>query len=317
MLDVYHAGELAVQERVGVRALAERRAAGVSERLSEGARAFLSQQSVAAVAAEAPDGTVWASLWCGDAGAFRADETGALVSIAAERALTADDDVVRPLLHTGSRLGMVVIDFATRRRLRINGVVHHMDSAGLEVQVREAFGNCVKYIQRRQRNGRPEPFSRVRSLEGGLRDGSALSAGRGLDDDRRAFIERTDTLFVASINRERGLDVSHRGGEPGFVRVVDDGTLRIPDYEGNSMYQTLGNFELDPRAGLALIDFEGQRILSVTGRAAIEFGADDPRHPSGGTGRYWTFKPDRWVEYSLPPSITWTLVDRSPFNPAP
>jgi hypothetical protein len=138
-----------------------------------------------------------------------------------------------------------------------------------------------------------------------------------LDDDRRAFIDRTDTLFVASINAERGLDASHRGGEPGFVRVVDETTLRIPDYEGNSMYQTLGNFQLDPRAGLALIDFERQRVLSITGRAALDFGADEPHHPSGGTGRYWTFTVDRWVERSLPPGITWTLVDRSPFNPPP
>jgi predicted pyridoxine 5'-phosphate oxidase superfamily flavin-nucleotide-binding protein len=307
MFSVYHAGEIGVQERAGERSLAERRASIVAQRLSQGARAFLGEQGVAAVAAEAPDGSVWASLWCGDAGVFRADDSGALVSVTTERAVVAEDDVVRQFLRVGSWLGMVVIDFATRRRLRINGVVQHMDAAGFELQVHETFGNCIKYIQRRQRSNHPDG-SAVRSVP---------TSGRTLDDERRAFIERADTLFVASINQERGLDASHRGGEPGFVRVIDDATLRIPDYEGNSMFQTLGNVELDPRAGLALIDFEKRRVLSITGRAAITFGAEDPRHPSGGTGRYWTFTVDRWVERSLPPGITWMLVDRSPFNPPP
>jgi len=211
------------------------------------------------------------------------------------------DDVVTAC----DRLGMVVIDFATRRRLRINGVVTRADSAGLELQVRETFGNCPKYIQRRE------------CRQTGRSEGPVLPTvhGRVLDDERRAFVARTDTLFVASINAERGLDASHRGGEPGFVHVIDDVTLRLPDYEGNSMYQTLGNFQVDSRAGLALVDFERRRVLSLTGDATTEFGADDPRQPTGGTGRYWSFRVRRWVEFSLTASMGWRLLDRSPFNP--
>jgi uncharacterized protein len=304
MLDAYHTGEIAVQERVGVRALADRRASMLNDRLIPGARAFLDQQGVAAVAAEAPDGSVWASVWCGVPGFLRSDESGERVALASELDLTAADDVVREIVRAADPLGMVVIDFATRRRLRINGVAGRLDGAGLELRVRETFGNCQKYIQRRQRSDGPTARAAARVAE-----------GRMLDDERRDFVARTDTLFVASIHRQRGLDASHRGGEPGFVRVVNADTLRIPDYEGNSMYQTLGNFEVDARAGLALIDFEQRRLLSLTGVATMQFGADDPRHPTGGTRRYWSFTVRRWVEVSLPPSITWTLVDRSPFNP--
>jgi predicted pyridoxine 5'-phosphate oxidase superfamily flavin-nucleotide-binding protein len=304
MLDAYHAGEIAVQERLGTRALAERRASMLNERLIPGARAFLDQQDVAAVAAEAPDGSVWASLWCGTPGFLRCDESGERVALASELDLTAADDVVREIVRAGNQLGMVVIDFATRRRLRINGIVDRLDGAGFELHVSETFGNCQKYIQRRQRSDGPAARAAARVAE-----------GRRLDDERRDFIARTDTLFVGSIHGQRGLDASHRGGEPGFVRVADDVTLRIPDYEGNSMYQTLGNLEVDARAGLALIDFEQRRVLSITGIATTQYGADDPRHPTGGTRRYWSFTVRRWVELSLPPSITWTLVERSPFNP--
>jgi hypothetical protein len=66
------------------------------------------------------------------------------------------------------------------------------------------------------------------------------------------------------------------------------------------MYQTLGNVSIDARAGLALIDFDRRRVLSLTGTAAIEFDAEDLRHPTGGTGRYWSFTMERWVEFSLP-----------------
>ena len=112
-----------------------------------------------------------------------------------------------------------------------------------------------------------------------------------------------------------GTDVSHRGGHPGFVQVGANRALRIPDYEGNAMYQTLGNFTVDPRAGLALIDFDRRRVLSLTGKTSVEFGAEDIQHPTGGTGRYWSFTVERWVEFSLPSMMTWTLVERSPFIP--
>ena len=100
-----------------------------------------------------------------------------------------------------------------------------------------------------------------------------------------------------------------------FARVLNDRTLRIPDYAGNSMFQTLGNFDVDTRAGVAFVDFERRRVLSATGHATSDFGNEHPAHPTGGTGRYWSFSIDRWVEFSLPRTMRWTLVEQSPFNP--
>lgn len=303
-MDVYHAGEIAVQERTGDRSVAQRRGGMIGDRLVEAARPFLSRQGVAAVAATSPDGTLWASLWCGMPGFLRGDEHGEHVEVASSLDRTLAADPVRAVVGVSAPLGMLVIDFATRQRLRINGIISRLDATGLELRVRETFGNCIKYIQRRHR-----------ADHHAVADIACVENGRVFDDTRRDFIARTDTLFVASIHPERGLDVSHRGGQPGFVRMEDEHTLRIPDYPGNGMYQTLGNFEVDPRAGLALIDFERRRVLSLTGNAVARFGVEDSGQPMGGTGRYWSFTVERWVEHSLPPTMTWTLIDRSPFNP--
>src|SRR4030095_12436506 len=80
---------------------------------------------------------------------------------------------------------------------------------------------------------------------------------------------RADTLFIASVHADAGADASHRGGQPGFVRVLDERRLLIPDYAGNTMFQTLGNIAADPRVGLLFVDFDTGATLQLTGRARI------------------------------------------------
>jgi predicted pyridoxine 5'-phosphate oxidase superfamily flavin-nucleotide-binding protein len=302
--EVFHSGEIAVQVRAGERAIAKRRESIVLDRLNAAASAFVARQGVVAVAAAAPDGSVWASLWCGAPGFLRGNATGDAVEI--RRDLDVDSaDPVRPIVRPSNPLGVLVIDLEARQRLRINGIVGRGDDASFELRVSEAFGNCPKYIQQRLRKDDAALAT----------DTIGVEQGCILDEDRRRFIARTDTFFVASVHPERGIDVSHRGGPPGFARVMNDRTLRIPDYAGNSMFQTLGNFDVDTRAGVAFVDFERRRVLSAAGHATSDFGNEDPAHPTGGTGRYWSFSIERWVEFSLPRTMTWTLVEQSPFNP--
>src|SRR6185503_17409934 len=97
------------------------------------------------------------------------------------------------------------------------------------------------------------------------------SSGSGLTPEILAFVRRADTFFVASRGPDGGLDVSHRGGAPGFVESMRDGALRIPDYPGNSMFNTFGNLLRDPRAGLLFADFEHGHVLRLTGRARLDF----------------------------------------------
>jgi len=153
--------------------------------------------------------------------------------------------------------------------------------------VAQSFGNCPRYIQ-------------SRSLEV-VRD-PALTRQRpateveGLDTRAREIIATADTFFVASyVDRGDGtrqVDVSHRGGKPGFVRVGHDGMLTIPDFSGNRFFMTLGNFLVNPAAGLLFIDPSTGDMLQMTGEARVVLDAPEI-DAFEGAERLWTFKPRR------------------------
>jgi uncharacterized protein len=93
-------------------------------------------------------------------------------------------------------------------------------------------------------------------------------------DDDRAFIERSPMFFIATADAHGHPDCSYKGGLPGFVRVLDERTLCIPDYDGNGMYRTWGNVIANPAVGLLFMDFEQPKRLRVNGTARVS--ADDP-----------------------------------------
>jgi hypothetical protein len=96
--------------------------------------------------------------------------------------------------------------------------------------------------------------------------------------DDKAFIERLDMFFLATADARGQPSCSYKGGEPGFVRVLDERTLAFPSFDGNGMYLSLGNAGENPQVGLLFIDFEGQRRLRVSGLATVE-PADAVRPP--------------------------------------
>lgn len=91
-----------------------------------------------------------------------------------------------------------------------------------------------------------------------------------LSEDDRVFIERMDMFFLATADAEGHANCSYKGGDPGFVRVVDEHTLAFPNYDGNGMYISMGNAALNAHVGLLFIDFENQQRLRVNGLARIE-----------------------------------------------
>ena len=93
----------------------------------------------------------------------------------------------------------------------------------------------------------------------------------------RAFIEAAFFFFLATADRKGRPNVSHKGGLPGFVRVVGPAELAFPDYDGNGMFISLGNLAVNPSVGLLFIDFENPRRLVVHGRATAR--RDDPLMP--------------------------------------
>jgi uncharacterized protein len=95
-----------------------------------------------------------------------------------------------------------------------------------------------------------------------------------IDDDDRAFIEARDMFFIATVDEEGQPQSSYKGGDPGFVRVLDEHTIAFPVYDGNGMYLTAGNLLVTKRVGLLFIDFEGRKRLRLNGTASVNH--DDP-----------------------------------------
>lgn len=304
--EAFHEGERRAQERAGEVAVAELNAPMIAGTLSPGPRRFLAEQRLVVAATADAGGAMWASPLFGESG-LASSADGREVAIDLNRVARTPGDPFWANLRRDSDLGLLAIDLGTRRRLRINLRTTEVSEHSIRGRVREAYPNCPKYIQRRRLRAASDPGP----VGVGLRRGTALDAAG------RELIGRSDTLFVASRHPERGADASHRGGSAGFAKTLDARTLRVPDYAGNGLFNTLGNFLVDPRAGLAFLDFERGRVLQVTGSAVVNFGVPEARRGAEVGERSWDFTVDRWVEWAMPGGWIWEFIDASPFNPPP
>ncbi|MGV9774361.1 pyridoxamine 5'-phosphate oxidase family protein [Streptosporangium sp. NPDC003464] len=286
-----HAGELAVQRRAGVRPGAWGSASARPE-IPAVAAEFLRRQRMLLIGAADREGLLWASPLTGAAGFAEAvDERTVVIE-----AVPGDHDPLAGL--TAGEIGMLAVEPQTRRRMRINGTVRR-DGGRLIVHTEQTYANCPKYIQTRDISDGPAgPPATVSTTE-------ALTGGH------RAWIESADTFFVATRAAGLGADLSHRGGNPGFVRVVDERRLVWPDYVGNSMYMTLGNLELDDSCGLLFLGWDSGEALHLTGRARVDW---DPRDVPGAQ-RLVEFEVDRAVHVRGASPLRWRLDGYSRFNP--
>jgi predicted pyridoxine 5'-phosphate oxidase superfamily flavin-nucleotide-binding protein len=100
------------------------------------------------------------------------------------------------------------------------------------------------------------------------------NARDAISDDDREFIEARDMFFLATVDGRGRVNCSYKGGDPGFVRVLDEHTLAFPSYDGNGMYLSMGNVVETGEVGLLFIDFEAQRRVRLNGTASVDF--DDP-----------------------------------------
>jgi len=141
-----------------------------------------------------------------------------------------------------------------------------------------------------------------------------VTHGTALSDAWRACIERADTFFLATAHPTAGADVSHRGGTPGFVRILDERTLAWPDYQGNMMFMSLGNIAANPAAGILLVDFESGDVLQLTGEARIDWNPERAATLAGAE-RVIELRVDEVIDAPGASPLRWRLVETSPFNP--
>jgi uncharacterized protein len=294
----YHAGELAVQAQAGV--LKEARALGqrMGGVLQPTAQKFLESQQLAIASTVDPDGSVWASLLTGQPGFVEAiDEHTARIT-------APGTHLVFQHLERHKLIGLLIIDLATRRRLRINGVVSHLELQAILIHIDQAYFNCPKYIQARD----------IQAEMAQDLGSSPIHSFETLALSQHEWIEQADTFFMASMHPEGGADASHRGGYPRFVQVLDAHTLLFPDYAGNHMFNTLGNLLTNPKAGLLFIDFEKGQTLQLTGTAQILW-EDERLSRFAGAERLIQFRIERGIETMNATSLRWYFRGYSPANP--
>ncbi len=251
----FHEGEQALQQESG--AFGTLSVAGprvIRSYMPDQHRSFFAQLPWLVVGALDAQGQPWAHALAGPPGFVQSPDPQQLVVHSPLDGLVAGDPV-----------GLLGIEPHTRRRNRVNGVAGQVDGQGFSVQVSQSFGNCPKYIQARE------------ATWAGPRVAGAVHEAATLDATARRIIAAADTFYLATAHPKarqgglasHGVDVSHRGGRPSFVRIAQDGSLQVPDYNGNHFFNTLGNMALNPLCGLLFIDFETGDTLQLAASAKL------------------------------------------------
>lgn len=292
----FHEGEKTLQRENGSRDMMEQIGNRVIRTyMPDQHRAFFAQLPFLVIGAVDAAGRPWASILPGEPGFMHSPDNRHLdIEVLAHAA-----DPVRAALHPGAPVGLLGIEPHSRRRNRMNGRITRLDDNLMQVRVDQSFGNCPQYIQHRD-------VTFLRPAE----DCAPASPSKpfdAFDSEARQLISQTDVFFVASAVSAQddpvtqGVDVSHRGGRPGFVKI-EGNSLIIPDFPGNNHFNTFGNFLLNPKAGLVIPDFETGNLLFLTGQTELLPKETFEHQGFRGAERGWRFTLDSgfWLRDALP-----------------
>jgi len=338
----WHAGESAMHSLLRV----PHQENPTSPFLTPGAAYMLQSSPLLALGTLDKEGRPWTTIWGGEPGFSRPIAQSIIgVKTLVDR---KNDPVVETLLGgrddgevireegKGRMVGGLVIDLANRKRVKLYGrmVAGALGQIGGEVDeiargevqlvvkieqslgrsskshsnltlLNVAAGNCPKYLNSKHiYPSLPEPK---------LIPSTPHLPQRAID-----LLSKSDLFFISSSNHESDMDTNHRGGTPGFVRVVQDnpsGAVFVyPEYSGNRLYQTLGNLQTTPQAGLVFPDFDTGDVLYVTGTTEILVGKDAATLlPRSNLAVKVTVTESRFVEKGL--AFRGETGERSPYNP--
>lgn len=299
----FHPGEQHIQERLGIKDVLEPVAAQfIRDHMPDQHREFFAMLRFLTLGALDEQGRPWASMVTGQAGFVTSPDDKTLCV----QAVPVAGDPLKASLKDGVDVGVLGLQLETRRRNRLSGSISHMGEKGFEIKARQSFGNCPKYIQTRQLQRRSE-----------LKPTQTSKPAQRFDDQAMALMSRSDTFFIASCYQSsvdhwsNGADVSHRGGKPGFVKILNEREFLFPDFIGNHFFNTLGNLMLNPKSGYLFPDFEAGHLLMMTGSSKIIWDSPEKRAFKGAQ-RLVRFELDECVliENALP--FTFEFGEYSP-----
>jgi len=295
-----------LQSRAGKRVHLERVAAvAIRSFMPDQHREFFRQLPFLVVGSVDDNGDPWASMLAAPIGFVQSPKPTTLTI--ATKTMNGDP-LSDSFSKIGRPLGLLGIELPTRRRNRVNVRVSDIADEHTELTVDQSFGNCPKYIQTHDLQALEQYSENVQ-----------YSDFIELDEQAQQTIHAANTFFVASFIKTQnnptieGVDVSHRGGQPGFIKLQGN-TLTIPDYAGNYFFNTLGNFLLNPIAGLLFPNFATGDLLLLTG-SVILLDEDAPEVATfAGAQRAWqvTVIKGKWLRAALP--FRGQLKEYSPYT---
>ncbi|WP_461517250.1 pyridoxamine 5'-phosphate oxidase family protein [Porticoccus sp.] len=294
----WHGGELAAQGRAGAsEKITPLGSKLIRDHMPDQHRQMFEQLPMLIIGAEGVDGNLWASALFGKPGFIRSP---APTQLTIATSLPPSDPLASSIT-SGTQVGLLGIQLETRRRNRANGTITATEGECFSVTVSQSFGNCAKYITRRTPESNPH--------YGGRNQMDFTDWPESVVD----LINHADTFFITTTfndgrcGKNRGTDVSHRGGEPGFLQFDAQQRLLIPDYAGNNFFNTVGNLAMDHRAGLLFMDFQQGHSLHLTGTAEVVW-REDEELPFTDIDRMIrvTLKRGRMVQNALP--LLWQRI---------
>lgn len=303
-ISVFHEGERSLHQKLEIEERQHQLGLRmIRDHIPDQHRAFFALLESVHIGAVDTSGHPWAIMRTGSAG-FMASHDDKTLTISSHPLSGEPDDLN---LSIGAKTSVVGIDFATQRRNRMNATVDAAEDGKLSFHVDQSYGNCPKYIQIRNKTPAGPTTQKIPITS------TALSEA---DKDQ---ITKADTLLIASRAAElgndprAGVDINHRGGMPGFVRVLNDTTIQFPDYKGNNFYNTYGNIMTDNRVGLQFVDFETGTLLNIKGTAELVEDLNNGELPLMGRGLRITVQTVVRAEGALPHRYTFgAFSDRNP-----
>ncbi|PDY76784.1 pyridoxamine 5'-phosphate oxidase family protein [Bacillus cereus] len=302
-MEVFHSGERTVHDLLGVQKIANSASTMIQQTLPKKFMNFLNGQNSFVMSSMDQRGRVWSSFLAGNPGIIQAIEAD-IVKINTK--INEGDPLFLNILQH-KEVGILVIDFASRIRIRINGKVSIVYPDGnFEIKIEQVFGNCPKYIQARRFE-----YKAVEEIVN-----KKLHPLNTLNKKQQNWISESDTFIIASASFEGKMDISHRGGMPGFVHVINEKSIIFPDYSGNMLFNTLGNIFQNPNVGLLFFDFNTGGTLQITGEASIIWNIDqDILSKFPGAQRLVQFQIIEVLEVPCYESYNWEFLNYSTFNP--
>jgi len=297
-------GQLAIQKITKEEHIAKMRIPMVKDTLHERFIPFLEYQILAFPGSQDAQGNLWISLLVGERGFIKAPSIHE-ITFDISKITSNKNDIFFKNIETNATVGLLFHEAARRARYRAWGNATKKDNL-LSFNINMGYPSCPKHIQEEI----------IQLPENSPTVTSKTEKGTTLNGLEKEWIANAHTFFITTQTKKGDIEASHRGGNPGFIEVLENGHLRVPDYLGNSMFSTLGNIYENPKAALLFVDYKKGQTLQLSGLATLEFDqhSDNDFHKSGETGRFWTFETKQWIKTLNHHQVINEFLEFSPFN---